>query len=158
MKIKSYPLLILMVIIVLAIGSSGSVFTSPSIPTWYASLEKPFFTPPNWLFAPAWTTLFILMGIALYLVWQEGIDKKPVRQAVYVFGFQLALNVLWSLLFFGLQSPLLGFIEIVVLWIAILWTIIRFHGVSKPAAYLLIPYIAWVTFASALNLSVLLLN
>ena len=158
MRIRSYPRLILSIVLVEIIGSLGTIATSPSIPGWYASLNKPFFTPPNWLFGPVWTTLFLLMGIALYLVWQEGLRKSNARLAVYAFSFQIALNVLWSFLFFGLRSPILGLVEIVILWIAILYTIIRFYRVSKPAAWLLIPYLAWVTIATFLNLGVLLLN
>ena len=158
MKIKSYPKLILFIILIEIIGSLGAIATTPAIPTWYASLEKPFFTPPSWVFAPVWTTLFLLMGIALYLVWQEGMKNRNVRIAIYAFAFQMFLNVLWSFLFFGLRNPSLGLIEIVILWIAILFTIIKFYRVSKPAAYLLIPYICWVTIATALNLGVFLLN
>ena len=158
MKIKSYPKLILFILLIEIIGSLGAIATTPTIPIWYSSLEKPFFTPPNWVFAPVWTTLFLLMGIALYLVWQEGIKNKNARIAIYAFAFQMFLNVLWSFLFFGLQNPFLGLIEIVILWVAILFTIIKFYRVSKPAAYLLIPYLCWVTIATALNLGVFLLN
>jgi len=158
MKIKSYPKLILSILLIEIIGSIGAIATTPAIPGWYASITKPFFTPPSWVFAPVWTTLFLLMGISLYLVWQEGMKKAGVRAAVYAFAVQMALNVLWSFLFFGMQNPLLGFICIVVLWLAILYTIKRFYAVSRPAAYLLIPYITWVTIATALNLAIYLLN
>ena len=139
-------------------GLAGSLFTYPSIPTWYASLGKPWFTPPSWVFAPAWTALFILMGISLYLVWQGGLKERQPRQAVTLFGVQLGLNVLWSALFFGLQSPFLAFLEILALWAAIALTTIRFYPISRNAALLLVPYMAWVSFAAILNLSVWLLN
>ncbi len=139
-------------------GIIGSVFTIPSIPTWYASIQKPSFNPPSWVFAPVWTLLFLLMGISLYLVWIEGWKKRNVRKAILIFGVQLALNVLWSLLFFGLKSPFYALLEIVILWLAILLTIIEFYKISKKAALLLVPYLLWVSFASILNFYVWMLN
>ena len=139
-------------------GSIGSLFTMPSIPTWYAFLAKPAFTPPNWVFAPVWTTLFFLMGVSLYLIWDKGLQKKEARLAVYVFGFQFALNILWSFLFFGLKNPFLAFVEIIWLWLFILATIILFSRISKKASWLLFPYFVWVTCASALNYAVWILN
>jgi len=158
MKLKGIAKLIVSILVCQAAGLIGSVFTIANIPTWYAALEKPFFTPPNWVFAPAWTTLFLLMGIALFIVWNKGLNTKASKIAVSIFAVQLVLNILWSALFFGLQSPFLGFIEIILLWIAILLTIIAFARVSKSAALLLIPYILWVSFASLLNYSVWILN
>jgi benzodiazapine receptor len=139
-------------------GIVGSVFTMPSIPTWYASLAKPWFSPPNWLFGPVWITLYLLMGISLYLVWNRGLEARGVRKALSVFGIQLALNALWSFLFFGLLSPILGLIGILVLWAAILATIILFWQIDRRAGIILIPYIIWVTIATLLNLYILLLN
>jgi benzodiazapine receptor len=139
-------------------GIVGSLFTMPSIPTWYASLAKPWFSPPNWLFGPVWITLYLLMGIALYLAWNKGLEKKGAKRALSVFGIQLFLNALWSFLFFGLLSPLLGLIGIVILWIAILASIILFWGIDRRAGIILIPYIVWVTIATLLNLYILLLN
>ena len=139
-------------------GFVGLVFTAPAITAWYATVQKPFFNPPNWIFAPVWTTLFLLMGISLYLIWEKGLDKKEVKLAVSVFGVQLALNIVWSFLFFGLQNPLLAFIEIVLLWIAILATIILFYRISKKAGLLLVPYLLWVSFAAFLNYSIWILN
>lgn len=136
-------------------GVVGSIFTSQSVSTWYITLNKPSFNPPNWMFGPVWTVLYILIGISLYLVWT---NKKRTITAFWVFGIQLALNALWSFLFFGLQSPLSAFIEIIILWAAILATIIIFYRISRPAAYLLIPYILWVSFAAVLNLALVLLN
>ena len=126
--------------------------------SWYSTLQKPFFAPPNWVFAPVWITLFILMGIALYLVWQCGTENRDVKIALGIFGVQFFLNVIWSFLFFGLRSPLLGFIDIIILWVAIMVTIGAFYRVKKSAAYFLIPYIAWVTLASALNGAIYFMN
>ncbi len=140
------------------LGLVSELLTIAVIPSWYAGLIKPPFTPPNWIFGLAWTTLYLLIGIASYLVWQEGWRKKPVKTALYFYAIQLLLNFFWSILFFGLQSPLLAFIEIIFLWVMILITMIKFFTVSKPAGYLLIPYLLWVTFASLLNFSILILN
>jgi len=148
--------LIISLLICLAAGFIGSFFTTPYIPTWYESLNFPTFRPPNWLFGPVWTMLFILMGISLYLVTEKGINK--VISQLAVFGIQLILNVLWSFLFFAYQSPFYAFIEIIILWFAILFTITRFYRVSKKSSMLLIPYIAWVSFATILNYYVWILN
>ncbi len=139
-------------------GLAGSVFNIQSIPTWYVTINKPFFNPPNWVFAPAWTTLFILMGIALYLVWEKGYKTKGVKPGVDMFAVQLALNILWSAIFFGLRNPLFAFAEIFALWLAILLTMWHFRKVSEKAFWLMVPYICWVSFASVLNLSIWLLN
>ena len=111
-------------------GLIGSVFTTPAIPTWYAALEKPAFTPPNWLFAPAWVTLYLLMGISASLVWRRGLEDTRIRTALITFLVQLVLNALWSVVFFGLESPLYGVIVIVILWIAIVLTIVKFFRIS----------------------------
>jgi tryptophan-rich sensory protein len=157
---KSYSIvrLIAAVLLCLIIGSAGSLVTTTGAGSWYESLEKPAFTPPNWVFAPVWTTLFILMGIALYLIWQSGTERREVQIALAVFGLQFALNVLWSFLFFGMQSPLLGLVDIVLLWILIAITIVLFYQIRRIAGYLLIPYIVWVTIATALNYSVYIMN
>jgi tryptophan-rich sensory protein len=139
-------------------GLVGSIFTTPSIPTWYASLVKPAFSPPNYVFGPVWSILFLLMGISAYLVWKEGFGKKKVKIALKIFFVQLALNTLWSILFFGLKSPMVSLAEIILLWVLIFITIKKFYEISKIAGSLLIPYILWVTFASILNLSIVLLN
>jgi len=139
-------------------GVIGSAFTTPAIPTWYAALAKPPFTPPSWLFAPAWITLYVLMGISASLVWRVGLDQKRVRTALILFLVQLVLNALWSVAFFGLQSPLGGIIVIVLLWVAILLTILKFFRISTAAGALLVPYIAWVTFAATLNAYIYVLN
>ncbi len=139
-------------------GLIGGIFTAPAIPTWYAALQKPSFTPPNWLFAPAWTTLYLLMGIAAFAVWRNGLDSQRVKTALSYFLAQLLLNVLWSVAFFGLKSPLSGVLVIAGLWVAILVTILKFFGISRVAGILFLPYIMWVTFAAALNVSVWILN
>lgn len=155
---RKYGLLVLCIAIPLLAGFAGSLFTMESVTSWYTQLNKPWFTPPDWVFGPVWTALYILMGISLFLVVKEGIKKPLVRQGVLIFAGQLVLNVAWSLLFFGLQSPMLGLIGIILLYGAIIATIISFYKVSKPAAWLLIPYIAWVSIATALNVMILVLN
>ena len=136
----------------------GSVATQTSVHTWYTTIEKPFFNPPNWVFAPVWTTLFVLMGIAAALVWHKGFHHKWVKTALYHFGFQLILNVAWSMLFFGLQQIFLALLVVFGLFILLLFTFKWFKVVHKTAAYLLLPYIAWVGFAFVLNFSIWLLN
>ena len=138
-------------------GLLGSLFPTPAIPTWYATLKKPSFTPPNWIFSPVWISLFLLMGISLFLVWRRT-DHPKFKIAFFFFFVQLIFNVLWSIAFFGLKSPLLGLIDIILLWIAILLTIQNFLKISKFAGVLLIPYLLWVSFAALLNFSLWLLN
>jgi len=139
-------------------GLIGSIFTMPAIPTWYETLAKPSFTPPSWLFAPAWITLYVLMGVAAFLIWRKGLDIRNVKSALIIFLVQLVLNALWSAIFFGAKSLIGGAVVIVLLWIAILFTILRFFKISAAAGGLLIPYILWVSFASVLNISILALN
>ena len=141
----------------LGAAAVGSAFTIPSIPGWYAGLEKPFFSPPNWLFGPVWSVLYLAMAVAGWLVWRrEGLSGVTVPLAV--FGFQLLLNVAWSGLFFGLRLPGVALVEILALWAAILATILLFRRTSTPAALLLVPYLAWVTFATILNFEIWRLN
>ena len=137
--------------ICLGAGVLGSLFTVSSIPTWYQTLDKPFFSPPNWVFGPVWTILYILMGISLYLVW----IKKKVPS---VFWIQLILNATWSIVFFGLRNPSVAFVNIIALWIAIFLTIKSFSKINRLSSYLLYPYIAWVSFASILNFSIWMMN
>jgi len=139
-------------------GIIGSIFTTPAIPIWYATLQKPPFAPPNWLFAPAWITLYLLMAIAAFLIWRKGLEQKEVKSALVIFLVQLVLNALWSVVFFGLQSPLYGVVVIVALWVVILLTILRFFKLSTAAGALLLPYILWVSFAAVLNVSIWVLN
>jgi translocator protein len=146
------------IILCFSAAALGGAVTTPSISTWYASLNKPFFNPPNWIFAPVWTILYFLMAVSLYMVWDKKLKNKNKGGAIKVFIFQLALNLLWSLVFFGLHQPLLALITIAALWTAIFMTIKSFYKISKPAAYLLYPYIFWVSFASILNLAIVVLN
>jgi tryptophan-rich sensory protein len=150
--------LILAIVIYELVGVIGSVFTTPNISGWYSGLTRPALNPPSWVFGPVWTILFALMGIAAYLVWKKGLDDRHVRAALGIFFAQLVLNVIWSLIFFGNQNPGGALIEIVFLWLAIVATIIAFAKVSKPAAWLLLPYILWVSFAIYLNYSIWQLN
>lgn len=145
------------IILTQSAGILGAIFTTPSIPTWYAGLNKPSFNPPNWLFGPVWTLLYLLMAFSLYLVWSQKDSKKKLA-ALFIFFTQLVLNSLWSIIFFGLHSPLFAFIEILFLLAFIVLTVIKFKALSKLAAYLLLPYLLWVTFASTLNLAIVLLN
>lgn len=179
---KISKILISIIICELA-GAIGSVFTVSQINTWYKDLKKPFFSPPNWIFGPVWTALFLLMAVSLYLVWSaswkpknEIIEKKANKKIwnryseklaigqwqktniILIFSFQLILNILWSVIFFGFHSPALAFFEILMLWFAILFTVVNFYRVSKAAAYLLLPYIIWVSFAGILNYFFWILN
>ena len=146
------------IVLCMLAGFIGSFFTTPRIPGWYAGLEKPSFNPPAWLFGPVWTALYILMGIALFLVWRKGLAARGVRIALLVFLVQLVLNALWSFAFFGAQSPLAGLIVIIALWGTIAATIALFAPLSRGAAVLLAPYILWVSFAAILNASIYFLN
>lgn len=158
MKKMDLPKLIISIIIPLWAGVIGSLSNFEAIPTWYSHLNKPFFNPPAWLFAPVWTVLYILMGISFYLIWKKGCEKQEVGRAMGLFAIQIVLNVLWSFLFFGLHSPLLGFINIVLLLAAIVYTSIKFSQISRTAGYLFIPYILWTSFATILNFSILIMN
>ncbi len=158
MKINNFLKLVIFVIMAEFAGIIGSIFTTPSISTWYVYLQKPPINPPNWIFAPVWTTLFLLMGVAAFLVWNKGLKRKEVKIALGVFIVQLILNIFWSIIFFGLHNPFYAFFEIIILWLAILWTIITFYKISKPAAFLLLPYILWVSFAAYLNYAIFILN
>jgi len=156
-NIKKIRRLVLCLLIPLVAGFLGSLATGPAITTWYATLNKPNFTPPNWLFGPVWTILFILMGVALFLIIDQS-KKKKRRQALIIFGVQLVANVLWSLIFFSGHWLWLAFLEIVILWLLILGTIYSFYALNKKAGWLLIPYLYWVSFAAVLTYSILLLN
>jgi len=140
------------------VGLLGTVFTASSIPTWYAGLNKPFFSPPNWIFGPVWTLLYAFMGISFYLLWKKGWGKKSHVDARNFFLAQLAVNFIWTPIFFGLRSPILGLITIVLMWILIVVTMKKLYPISQNAFYLLIPYLAWVSFATALNAAIVFLN
>ena len=155
---KVLPKILIAVAVCLCIGFFSSFATQSSIDTWYATLNKPFFNPPNWIFAPVWTTLYILMGIAAGMVWAKGFYHKWVQTAMYHFIFQLLFNGLWSLVFFGFKSPGLALLVIIILVILLLLTIKWFRIVNKTASYLLLPYLIWVLFAGILNFSIWQLN
>jgi len=146
-------------IICLAVGYSASTVTRPSVETWYPTIVKPVFNPPNWIFMPVWTLLYILMAIAAGLVWDKIKEQtEEVKKALLFFIIQLILNAIWSYLFFGLKNPLLALVEIVLLWLMIYETYFKFIKINKTAGYLLIPYLAWVGFATILNASIWWLN
>ncbi|HLD57865.1 MAG TPA: TspO/MBR family protein [archaeon] len=154
---KNILKLVISVVICEAVGLVGSIFTLPSIGSWYSGLQKPAFTPPNWLFAPVWTVLFLLMGVSLYLLVEKKVNKD-IKIGLVIFGVQLGLNLLWSILFFGLHSLFFSLIEIMVLWVSILATMIWFWRIRRVAGYLLVPYICWVTIAALLNYYIWILN
>lgn len=137
-----------------AVGGLGGFATAQSVVEWYPTLNKPSWTPPSWLFGPVWTLLYLMMAVAAWLVWRAGNSKG----ALILFWAQLALNLAWSFLFFGARSPTLGLIDIILLWIAIAATIFAFALHNRVAAFLLVPYLAWVSFATALNSAIYLLN
>lgn len=137
-------------------GIIGSFATRANIPDWYQYLEKPPFNPPSWVFGPVWTALYTLMGISLYLVMQSGVRSKT--RAYAAFGVQLVLNALWSFAFFGAKSPELGIVVILPLLVAIAWTMYEFNRINKKAAWLLLPYLAWTSFATVLTISIAMLN
>lgn len=159
---KTLTLLASIIICELA-GVVGALFTVPAIGTWYAALAKPALNPPPFVFGPVWTTLYALIGIAAFLVYQRGraqnaVPSHAAHNALSIFLLQLVLNAGWSIVFFGLHSPLGGLIIIVALWLAIIVTMVLFYKISQPAMYLLIPYILWVSFATYLNAAIWLLN
>lgn len=181
MKLKDLNKLAIAIIISELAGTIGSIFTVSEIRNWYITLQKPALNPPNWIFGPVWTTLFVLIGVSLYLVWKEDWKVKyPLlhsskktwnpwskrlwsgdlqkQNIIAIFVLQYVLNILWSYIFFGLHLPNWAFFEILALWSAIVYMIVNFYRVSKPAAYLLIPYLLWVSFAAYLNFAIWMLN
>lgn len=156
MRINNLLKLIIAVGVSEAAGVVGSVFTLPAIPMWYAGLTKPYLNPPSWVFGPVWTLLYLLMGVSLYFVWKSNSPKKS--RAMWMFSAQLVLNAIWSPVFFGYHSVSGALAVIVLLWAAIALTIFIFSEISKIAAYLLAPYILWVSFAVYLNFSIWMLN
>jgi len=181
MKHHNFFKLIIAIALTEVAGVIGAIFTTPLTLDWYADLTKPGLNPPDWLFGPVWIMLYALIGVALYLVWKNNWKVRnhilergqktwnrfserfwtgswQKQNVIAIFGIQLFLNILWTYIFFGLKFPLLAFFEILALWFAILYTIVNFYRVSKASAYLLIPYILWVSFAAYLNLFVFMLN
>jgi translocator protein len=157
MKKKNILVLIFLLFLPQAAGLIGAYFTLPAISSWYQFLNRPSWSPPNWLFGPAWTTLYFLMGAASFLIWQK--RKEPeAKKALMVYFVHLPLNTLWSIIFFGLRNPLWAFIEIIALWGLILYLTISFYKLKRVAGCLFLPYLLWVSFASILNLAIVLLN
>lgn len=156
-KVKIISLL-LSFLICFAAAFIGSAFTIGAIPTWYASLNKPFFNPPNWIFGPVWSALYLMMGISLYSVWTKSTKKPEKQKGLIYFFIQLAVNAGWSIVFFGLHNPPLALLVLIILWITIFQTTQYFFKISRPAGCLLIPYLAWVSFAILLNVEIVLLN
>ena len=151
--------LIASILICQGAGIVGSFFTAPTVQSeWYAQLKKPAFQPPGWLFGPVWIILFLMMGIALYLVWNSPISLEKLKLPLMVFSVNLLLNITWSFCFFYLKNPMLAFFEILVLWMVILAAMLLFFNVNRWAGWLLVPYLAWVSFASVLNFSLWMLN
>ncbi|SHL47326.1 TspO/MBR family protein [Flavobacterium saccharophilum] len=156
---NKYIKIAIALLVCLAVGYSASTVTRPSVETWYPTLIKPIFNPPNWIFMPMWTLLYILMAVAAGLVWDKIKEQNDaVKKALLFFIIQLTLNAIWSYLFFGLKNPLLALIEIALLWLMIYETYLKFIKINKTAGYLLIPYMAWVAFAAVLNASIWWLN
>lgn len=156
MKVSHPFNLVLSILIAELAGVIGLVFTGPSVSMWYTTLTKPFFQPPAWLFGPVWTILYLLMGISFWIIWNSHACEK--KRAMWLFVAQLALNAIWSPVFFGVHSLGGAFVLIVLLWAAIVLTIRVFTKISKPAAWLLVPYILWVSFAMLLNFAIWKLN
>jgi tryptophan-rich sensory protein len=140
------------------VGGLSGFATARGVQDWYPTLVKPSFNPPSWVFGPVWTLLYLMMGIAAFLVWQKGEDRDPVKIALVLFGLQLVLNGLWSVLFFGMQRPGVAFAEILLLWLAIAATMVSFWRLVPSAGLLMAPYLAWVSFAAVLNGSIWMLN
>jgi tryptophan-rich sensory protein len=150
--------LVLAVVAPLAVGALSGFATAQGVRDWYPELTKPWFNPPAWVFGPVWTVLYLLMGVAAYLVWRKGIEQPGVKLALLLFLAQLALNAAWSFLFFGMRKPGLAFAEILLLWLLIAATLVAFYARSRVAGLLLVPYLGWVGFAAFLNHALWRLN
>ena len=140
-----------------AAGGLGSIFSGPAIGTWYAGQSKPSFNPPNWIFGPVWTTLYILMAVAAWMVWRQRMSR-PVGAALWLFGVQLASNAAWSIIFFDLHRPLAAMIDLALLWVVLVVTLVAFWRLSWIAGLMMLPYLAWVSFAGVLNAAIVALN
>lgn len=158
MSFKNFIKIIFCIFVSQMAGIIGSVFTVNSINDWYQFLEKPVFSPPNWVFGPVWGVLYTLMGISVYLIWTSNVDKKRKRKAMMIFWVHLLLNALWSPIFFGAQNLGLALVVIAVILAFIILMIKIFWPIRKASSYLLIPYLLWVSFATVLNFSIYLLN
>ncbi|MCK9379136.1 MAG: tryptophan-rich sensory protein [Candidatus Moranbacteria bacterium] len=146
------------IVIPLFAGFLGSIFTNTSVATWYQTLSVPPLNPPSWVFAPVWTVLYIMMGIAFYLVWRKKETGRDIFWSVWIFFVQLFFNILWSLLFFGMENPMLALWGVGMLWITIFLNVIAFARVEKKSAWLMLPYLVWVSFAAYLNYAIFILN
>lgn len=155
-KLPNAIILAITIIIPQLAGFIGSIYTMPNIKNWYAFINKPTFNPPNWIFGPVWTTLFILMGVASYIIYKQ--NNKKSFYALKIYSAQLILNIMWSIVFFGMKNPLGAFFVIIALWILIVYTMLTFYRIKKSAGYLFIPYFLWVSFATILNFSIYILN
>lgn len=158
MHLPNWLKLIGAVLVAEGLGGLAGLVTAPAIPTWYAALAKPVFNPPDWLFAPAWTLLYALMGVAFFLVWRRGFAERRARVDAILFAVQFGLNLLWTVIFFGFQSPGAALVEILLLNVAIVATVVSFWRIDRWAAALLLPYFAWSLFATALNAAIVVLN
>jgi tryptophan-rich sensory protein len=150
--------LVISIAIPVSVGAISGFFTISGVESWYQTIVKPSWNPPNRIFGPVWTTLYIMMGVALYLIWKSESSDILKKTAIILFSFQLILNFLWSLIFFNQHLIGWALVEIIMMWVAILLTIFAFANVSKTAAWLLVPYIAWVSFATILNYTIWQLN
>jgi len=155
---RDWPKLIISVLVCELVGIVGTPFTISAIPNWYDALNKPFFAPPNWIFGPVWTILYFMIGVSFYLIWRQGFKNKKEKTAGLYFLTQLGLNLIWTPIFFGLQAPLPGLIVNVALLGFIIMPLRHLYPLSKWAAYLLIPYLVWVSFATLLNAAIFVLN
>ena len=150
--------LVLALVVPQLVGAAAGAATQRSIEDWYPNLRKPWFNPPRWLFAPAWFVLYVLMGIASWLVWRVGWSEPGVQSALAIYGVHLLLNALWSILFFGVRRPDLALVEVMLLWGSVVASAWAFGQVVPTAGWLMVPYIGWVTFAAILNAAIVRLN
>lgn len=155
---RAWPGALLFILVCQGAGIVGALSTQTATSAWYATLELPSFQPPGWLFGPVWTLLYTLMGLAAWRVWCHGVAKPGVRSALVLFGVQLLLNASWSPVFFGAHRIDWALAIIAALWAVLVATIVAFWRVDRPAAWMLVPYLAWVSFATALNATILSLN
>lgn len=156
-KSNLLPMLGVFLVICLMVELLGGWFTEMGVKTWYPTIQKPTWVPPNWVFGPVWTVLYIMMAFSLWLVWKEP-TTAPKAMAYRLFAAQLCVNLIWSALFFTFECPLCALIDIVVLWLLVAWTIASFYAIRPLAGFLLIPYLLWVSYAMALNASIWYLN
>lgn len=155
---KNWIKAVIAISIPLMVGGVSGYFTVAGVGSWYTQINRPTWNPPNWLFGPVWTTLYIMMGIALYLVWKSRLNTPLKSNAILFWSIQMTLNFFWSFIFFNQHLIGFAFVEMVMMWLAILVTIFAFSKINKYAAWLMVPYIAWVSFAGILNFTIWKLN